>query len=99
MIITWLPQRTDETLALAKSGMKLSVNGEIFDFSFMKEGDELPAEAVSSRWFSGTIRVVNGELELSLILPNGANASHAERFPQGSVITADGPITLPGSDQ
>jgi len=38
-----------------------------------------------------------GQLRLTLILPHGADAPPEAVFPAPLLLTADGPVTLPGS--
>lgn len=95
MKITLSPQRRDDSITVIKSGDTLTINGEAFDFSAIPEGATLPKDAISSEWFAGDVSRTNGELKISLILPHGADASEAARFPQPITVTSDGPINLP----
>lgn len=95
MKITLSPQRRDDSISVIKSGDALTINGEAFDFSSIPEGATLPADAIDSDFFSGPVERINGELQINLILPHGANASEAARFPDPITVTTDGPINLP----
>lgn len=95
MKINLSPQRRDDTLELSISGQTITVNGEIFDFSPMADGDTLPASAISCAWFVGDVHKTDGELELTLILPLPVNYSPAQAFPEPLVVSADGPVALP----
>ncbi|WP_283184134.1 hypothetical protein [Pseudomonas svalbardensis] len=95
MIIKLSPQRRDDVLGVTKNGDVLTINGEVFDFSPMADGDSLPATAVMSEWFSGQIDKNNGELELALFLPLPANFSQAQAFPQPLLNVPDGPVLFP----
>ena len=90
------PQRRDDTLSVVRRGDLLVVNDEPFDFSAVGEGDILPRSAIESEWFAGDVTRVNGELELTLILPNPANFSQAQAFPAPITVTKNGPVVLPG---
>ena len=90
------PQRRDDTLNVVRRGDLLVVNDEPFDFSAVGEGDILPRSAIESEWFAGDVTRVNGELELTLILPNPANFSKAQAFPVPITVTKNGPVGLPG---
>lgn len=90
------PQRRDDTLSVVRCGDLLVVNDEPFDFSPVEEGDILPRSAIESEWFAGDVTRVNGELELTLILPNPANFSKAQAFPVPITVTKNGPVVLPG---
>lgn len=95
MKITLSPQRRDDTLTLIKQGDALNINGTEYDFTELPDGATLPAEAVDSEFVIGNVERINGELEITLILPNGANASEAARFPEPIINPADGELELP----
>ena len=90
------PQRRDDTLSVVRRGDLLIVNDEPFDFPAVEEGDILPRSAIESDWFVGDVTRVNGELELTLILPNPANFSQAQAFPVPLTITKMGQLSFPG---
>lgn len=95
MIIVPVPIRTDATLELFKAGETLTVNGEAFDFSQLAEGDSLPSSAIESTWFIGDQTRVDGDLVLTIFLPNPWNYSHEQAFPVPLIGIPDGPIVLP----
>ena len=95
MHITLTPQRRDDTLTVIKQGDALTINGTAYDFSQLPDGGTLPAEAVDCEFVIGSVDRVNGELELTLLLPHGVNASEAARFPQLIIDPADGKVELP----
>lgn len=87
--------RIDETLNISKIGETLIINGEEFDFSRIGEGDTLPSNAINSIWFIGDQTRVDGELVLSMFLPNPRNYSPEQAFPEPLIDVQDGFITLP----
>lgn len=89
------PQRRDDTVVYAKKGESLIVNGETFDFSRLNEGDTLPYSAIRSEWFIGPVERVNGELILTVWLPNPWNYSKEQAFPEPIYALFDGIIDLP----
>lgn len=95
MIIKLSPVRRDETLSVIKNGNTLEVNGELFDFSQMVDGDTLPVEAITSSWFSGQVDNVSGDLTLTMILPNPWNFSPEQAFPVDLIDVPDGPVQFP----
>ena len=95
MVIYLYPVRLEESLVVFKQGQTLTVNGEQFDFSPMEDGDSLPAIAVSSKWFTGNIDHVAGNLSLTLILPIPANFSPEQAFPLPLTDVPDGPVVFP----
>jgi hypothetical protein len=95
MIIKLSPQRRDDRLTIIKSGSVLVVNGEEFDFSSMAEGATLPRAAISSEWFAGDVEMVDGEIILTMLLPNPVNYSPEQAFPADMINVPDGPVALP----
>ena len=95
MIIKLSPVRRDDTLEVWKLGNILTVNGERFDFSRMADGDTLPQSAINSEWFTADVDLVDGELVLTLILPNPINFSPEQAFPVDLVDVPDGPVAFP----
>ncbi|MBS3183767.1 hypothetical protein JIQ88_01560 [Pseudomonas sp. PCH44] len=95
MIINLSPVRMDDRLRVERAGDTLVLNGESFDLSPLLEGASLPASAISSPWFTGSVDRVGGELSLTLILPHGADAPQSTRFPEPIVTTNDGIVALP----
>lgn len=95
MKLTLLPTRSDDMLALSKSGDRLTINGLVFDFAQLTEGAELPVEAVVSDWIAGPVRREDGALHLSLVLPHGKDAPESTTFPAPMTLTSDGPVSLP----
>ncbi|ENF0686774.1 hypothetical protein ABPG11_006754, partial [Pseudomonas aeruginosa] len=68
-----------ERLSLSRAGDVLTVNGQVFDFTPLPEGGELPAEAIGSEWFAGPVLRRAGQLELILRFPLADDASAAAR--------------------
>ena len=95
MKIKLSPQRRDDTLTVTKQGDVLTINGTAYDFTDLPDGGTLPADAVDCEYVIGSVDRVNGELELTLLLPHGANASEAARFPEPIIDPADGELELP----
>ncbi|AXL75633.1 TPA: hypothetical protein NI771_001626 [Pseudomonas aeruginosa] len=99
MIITLSPYYplpgSAERLSLSRAGDVLTVSGQAFDFTPLPEGGELPAEAIGSEWFAGSVVRRAGRIQLILRFPLAADASAAARFPEPLMIEADGPVELP----
>lgn len=95
MRIKLSPQRCEASLVVSKAGDVLTVNGEVFDFSFMRDGDTLPRAAIQSEWFHGDVTKQGGQLQLTLLLPLPHNFSPAQAFPADLVAVPDGPVALP----
>lgn len=82
-------------LAVSKAGDVLTVDGQAFDFTPLQEGATLPAEAIDSDHFIGTVERIDTVLHLTLRLPHGPNPSPAVAFPQLVIVVEDGPVALP----
>jgi len=95
MTINLSPQRRDDTLSVTKSGDVLTINGTAYDFSQVPDGGLLPQDAVECPWLASDVERVNGELVLSLLMPHGANASEARRFPAPLIDVPDGEVEFP----
>lgn len=95
MLIKLSPQRRDDTLVVEKTGDVLTLNGVVFDFSSLPDGATLPQAACNSLWLDGDVSRVNGELQLTLLLPLGPTPSPAQCFPVDLVNPPDGPVQFP----
>lgn len=99
MRIILSPQRRDDTLTLERNGDALTINGEVFDFAGLAEGDLLPREAVGTPWLASDVKRVDGHITLTLLLPHGPNAPHETRYPTDIIDPPDGPVALPAWTQ
>jgi hypothetical protein len=95
MIIKFSPVRVDKKLEITKNGDTLTINGIPYDFSQLPNGATLPREAIDCEWIVSDINRINGEIELTILLPHGANASHEARFPEPIIKNDDGQVVLP----
>lgn len=97
MKIKLSPQRRDDVLTVSKLGDELTINGTKYDFSVIPDGSTLPdaSTATGCEFLIGPISRVNGELELTLLFPNKADASEAARFPEPLIDPPDGPLVFP----
>ncbi len=95
MRISFSPQRRDDKLSVSKAGDVLTINGEVFDFSIIPEGADLPAEAVACDFVVGTLQRTGGSLHLQLLLPHGPHPSSAVAFPVDLVEPPDGMLAIP----
>ena len=103
MKIKLLPQRCNDTLTVLKQGEVLTINGSDYDFTNLPDGGKLPlysnkedlTKTIDCKWIVSDVKRINGELELTLLLPHGPNASEAARFPEPIMDPADGEVELP----
>lgn len=102
MKIKLSPVRIDEQLSASVSGDILVVNGEELDFGQLREGDVLPHAAVGCKWLVGDILRIDGEIQLTLVLPHGLHAPHETRFPvafEEPLAVSGGIVPLPLYDE
>ncbi len=97
MKLHFSPMRRDDTLVLGCQGDSLIINGELFDFTPLDNGQTLPADAVDSPWITGPVSRRDGVLELTVLLPHGPNATSEQLSPTSLEVTSDGLVPLPGS--
>lgn len=97
-VLSFSPVRMDTDISISVKGKSIKIGDEVFDFYPLPEGSELPASAVSSKWFSGKVEYKNGVLSATIILPHGANAPEERRFPQPVTLTKSGAVVLPEYD-
>ena len=95
MKINLSPQVRADSLEVTKTGDKLTINGEPFDFTPIAEGGVLPAAAVDCEFITGDVRRQDGELQLTLLLPIAWDAPESCAFPQPILKPADGRVPLP----
>jgi hypothetical protein len=105
MNITLSPQRRDDLLTVTKQGDTLTINGTAYDFSVIPDGATLPlyskndhnqqVKNIDCEWLASDVERIDGVLHLTLLLPHGANASEAVRFPQPIINPSDGVLELP----
>lgn len=99
MHITLSPIRHDTPLTLHRAGDVLTINGIAYDLSGIPEGATLPRAAVACDWLASDIERIGGVLHLTLLLPHGAAAPEAARFPEPLTVAGDGPIPLPAPEE
>lgn len=94
MLITFTPQRRDDTLALEKDGDAIIINGLRFDFGPLADGHSLPAAAIGSAWIAGPVDRVGGALTVPVIWPHGPGA---HELPEPLLVETDGPVEFLGA--
>ncbi|MBZ9919097.1 hypothetical protein LB517_10810 [Mesorhizobium sp. BR1-1-12] len=95
MRISFSPQRRDDALVIEKAGDRISINGELFNFDGLADGDTIKRESIPGDWFAGDVTKTDGEVHVVLTLPHGPNPSEGVAFPDPIVVTEDGPIAVP----
>lgn len=95
MRINFVPQRRDDQVVYVKRGDVLLIDGEVFDFSPIQDGDLLPQDAIRSQWVAGDVSRINGVLLVTLKLPNPWNYSPEQAFPESLFMASNGTVPLP----
>lgn len=96
MRISFSPQRRDDVLMLERTAPdRLRINGELYNFGPLADGDTVPAGEIPCEWIVGPVERVDGEIHLTVILPHGPNPSQEVAFPEPINVTEDGPVMLP----
>lgn len=96
MHITLHPVRKDgATLSVVKQGDTLIINEQVLDFAQMPDGATIPLQAIACDFIASGVERINGVLHITLLLPHGADASEAVRFPAPIINPPDGPLELP----
>lgn len=86
---------TTETATFEKSGDTLIINGEVFDFSPLQEGERLPMSAINSTFFAGAVERHNGELIIPIRMPISELLAETIGYPAPLIGVPDGPLNLP----
>lgn len=94
-----LPQEP-KVLVLEKGiGDRIRINGELFNFDPLNDGDTIPADDIPCEWIAGHVEKIDGEVRLTVRLPHGPNPSQAVAFPAPITVTAEGPIAIPHDEE
>lgn len=97
MLIRLSPQRRDDVLTVAKAGDVLTINGESFDFSSLPNWATIPPGEVPCEWIIGPVDRVDGQLQVTLILPHGPDPETWQGWPDPIADVADGDLDLPAN--
>ena len=95
MKINLSPTRRDDVLTVEKTGDRLRINGELFNFNPLPEGGTIKAGDIPCEWIVGDVARIGGQIELTLLLPHGASPSAAVAFPEPLENVPDGIVLLP----
>lgn len=97
MRIILSPVRMDSTLSIYKENEKLTINGELFDFSPMGFGDTLPYGSVHSEWVTGDVNKYDDGIELIIVFPIPFDYTQEQAFPIPLDNVKDGVVEFPKS--
>lgn len=98
--IKFSPTRTDfmELLTVSVKGFIVTVNGEVFDFSPLQDGDTLHPDAVDSLYFTGDISRTGDDLNIVLLMPYRFTEDMDILFPE-AVSVKSGVVKVPTDRQ
>lgn len=87
----------EQLTSVVVAGYAVTINGEIFDFTPLARGYELPLEAIGSAYFADGAKMSDeGVLSVALLMPyDEATATDAIRFPEPVIVTDDGLVDIP----
>jgi hypothetical protein len=95
MLLVFYPVRMDSDLTIHVAGEVLTLNETVLDLAALPPGGVLTQGEIDCAWIAGDVsRDTDGLLTVPVILPHGANAPEARRFPAPLLVTADGPVAL-----
>ena len=80
----------DAAFELSKLGDVITINGVALDFGPLPDGAMLEAAAIDCEFIAGPVRRVDGELELSVLMPTPAKPTVAQANPAPLIDPADG---------
>lgn len=69
-------------LKLQRTGDAFFINGEVFDFSQIQDGDRLPRDGVKCAALLSDVMRVNGDISMTLVAGYDGPGTQDERFPQ-----------------
>lgn len=86
---------SDEVVSFAKSGDSLIINGEVFDFSPLNDGELLPTYAIQSTMFADNVERIDGVLKVTIRMPISMELYTIGGIPELLENVPDGPLDLP----
>lgn len=97
MRISFTPVFSDgpERLVLEKTGDRLRINGELFNFNTLPDGGTIPDGIVPCGYIVGPVERIDGEIHISLLLPHNMQPSHSQAFPLPMDDVPDGIVDVP----
>lgn len=94
--IKFSPTRSDvmPLLTVSVKGFAITVNGEVFDFSPLQDGDTLNSFAIDSDYFVGDTTVTGADLNVTLAMPYRYTDDESITFPK-AVSVRSGKVKVP----
>lgn len=94
MRVSFSPIRMAGSMVASVEGDVITIKGTALDLSPLGEGEAIPATALDSSWVVGPVQRVSGEIQITILLPIGRDASAAARFPEPVTVTS-GAVPIP----
>lgn len=99
MRISFSPQLREGKLNVElMAADRLRINGDLFNFAPLNDGDIISYGAVPCEWIIGPVTKTGGEVHLTLILPHGSNPPAAVAFPEQVHVTQTGKVNVPSDE-
>ncbi|OIS91920.1 hypothetical protein [Brucella cytisi] len=96
--ISFTPQRRDETLTIEKTdGNRLRINGEVFNFDTLNDGDIIPLGEIPCEWIRSPVERKDAVINVTILLPYSVSRIGVEP-PEPIVVEDNGLIVLPSLD-
>lgn len=96
--ISFTLQRHDETLTIEKTnGNRLRINGELFNFNTLGDGDIIPLGEIPCKWIASPVEHKDAVINLTIVLPYSVSRLGVEP-PEPIIVEDDGLIVLPSVD-
>lgn len=97
MKIKLIPQGRPQPLSVNVAGDAVAINGEVFDFTALLDGETLPLSATGCEWFAEDVARIGGVIHVTLFLPHDSSAPYETRFPEHPDVYRDveGEMELP----
>lgn len=79
------------------SGDRLRINGDLFNFNPLSDGDSVMAADIPCEWIEAgsLVRKIDGVVHITLILPHGPTPEPFQAFPAPIFDPPEGPVDLP----
>lgn len=84
-----------ELLTLEVSKDVLTVNGVDLDFTPLKDGDMLSANAVGHDSVLGVVSRVEGDIQITLQMPYRQGSPEFVKYPDPVIVSEDGKVKVP----
>jgi hypothetical protein len=101
MKISFSPQTREDAVVLEITpGGRLRINGELYNFDPLGDGDTIEAGVIPCDWIIGPVHRVDGEVQLTVLLPVPFGCRDEwMNFPEPITVTEPGIVPIPTPSQ